>query len=499
VNWQGTLVAPRFSGHIDNENKTLQDGVGFCDANVLPGDLVTLNGCLVDTDCGSGTVCVRSDTAPEQAAGGIPIRGLCVDPNHASERAMTCGPLLETARRYEILEATQSQLTLRPHRDELVRSPLMPCRIAAGSAAGSADGGAPDGGAPDGGDVNGAAGDVAGDCRDPNDATTSVFTCMADPLSGGTHRCLQTCGDPNQPPCRQGHICVDYTVGKFCAEAPPLDTGAFDRCFDQLVTYQVNVGNGYLVSGSSTGVLPQVVTRQAIDPNQTQPVCRLDTSAARNPRQVSRIAVGTSSIPNAPDPTGMVCTDLPAEFVNDASDPARTFTTLPNPDTTAGADAVRLKVLQTTPSPNNPCFFVGGPSSDTLTGNHVRAIFQNTQLRFVMGDLERAPSTPVPIRFDVHGGFSPQTVVQPTTVEISMPARIVLTPVDSQPQNTMPPTDIEAPYLMVVDQRRLGRGQGGGPTRGQLLRINPFGFAATYGYQPWFEDYQHSNSLFPIQ
>ena len=67
------------------------------------------------------------------------------------------------------------------------------------------------------------------------------------------------------------------------------------------------------------------------------------------------------------------------------------------------------------------------------------------------------------------------------------------------PRSLEPLTDIEAPYLMVVDQRRLGRGQGGGPTRGQLLRINPFGYAATYGYQPWFEDFQHSNSLFPIQ
>jgi hypothetical protein len=498
VTWQGTLVAPRFSGHIDNEALTLQDGVGFCDANVLPGDLVTLTGCLVDGDCGSGTVCVRSNTAPEQAAGGIPVRGLCMDPNHASERAMTCGPLLETARRYEITQASPSLLTLRPHRDELVRSPLMQCR----NPVKPADAVAP------GGDVDGGAADVSEDCRDPNDSTTSNFTCIADPLSGGAARCLQTCGGKDQPACRQGHICVDYTdpsdpskTQGFCADGPPLNTSSFDRCFDQLVTYQVNAGNAYLITGSSAGILPQVVNRQPTDPNQTQPVCGLDTNPARNPRQVSRIPVGTSSVAGAPDPTGMLCADLPTVW-NAAGDPTMTtFTTLPAPLTTAhpNADDDRLQVLQKTPSPYNPCFFVGGPSSNSPTGNHVRAIFQNTQLRFVMGDLERAPSTAVPIRFDVHGGFSPQTVVQPTTVEISMPARIVLTPVDSQPQNTTPLTDIEAPYLMVVDQRRLGRGQGGGPTRGQLLRINPFGYAATYGYQPWFEDFQHSNSLFPIQ
>jgi hypothetical protein len=97
-------------------------------------------------------------------------------------------------------------------------------------------------------------------------------------------------------------------------------------------------------------------------------------------------------------------------------------------------------------------------------------------------------------------------VQDPTTVEVSMPARIVLGPVDSLSQVTTgsaAPT-YEAPYLFVVDQRRLGREQGGGPTRGQLLRINPFGYSSTVGsaptgYQPIFEDYNASGGLFPIQ
>ena len=88
-----------------------------------------------------------------------------------------------------------------------------------------------------------------------------------------------------------------------------------------------------------------------------------------------------------------------------------------------------------------------------------------------------------------------------------MPARIVLGPVDSLPQLTtgMPtPPAYEAPYLFVVDQHRLGREQGGGPTRGQLLRINPLGYAVTVGtaptgYQPIFDDYNASGGLFPIQ
>ena len=87
-----------------------------------------------------------------------------------------------------------------------------------------------------------------------------------------------------------------------------------------------------------------------------------------------------------------------------------------------------------------------------------------------------------------------------------MPARIIIGPVDSLAQvttGTPAPTAYEAPYLFVVDQRRLGREQGGGPTRGQLLRINPFGYTSTVGtptgYQPIFEDYNTSGGLFPIQ
>ena len=118
-----------------------------------------------------------------------------------------------------------------------------------------------------------------------------------------------------------------------------------------------------------------------------------------------------------------------------------------------------------------------------------------------MTNLERPPTGTFQIRFDVHGGFQAQTVAIPSTVEVTMPARLVLGPFDSSPQ-TGAGTTSEVPYLFVVDQRRLGRSQGGGPTRGQLLRIHPRGFAISSpvpGAQPWFEDLSHSANLFPIQ
>jgi hypothetical protein len=115
----------------------------------------------------------------------------------------------------------------------------------------------------------------------------------------------------------------------------------------------------------------------------------------------------------------------------------------------------------------------------------------------VLADIERAPASGTNIHFDVHGGFRQQAVVTLSTVEVSAPARIVLGPIDSNRIDTI--TAKAAPFFFVVDQRRLGRGQGGGPTRGQVVRVNPFGLSSSSGFLPVYEDFHASNGLFPIQ
>ena len=67
---------------------------------------------------------------------------------------------------------------------------------------------------------------------------------------------------------------------------------------------------------------------------------------------------------------------------------------------------------------------------------HVRALFQNSQMSFVLANVDRAPTSQFVTSFDVHGGFAPQVVQDPVTLEVSMPARIVLGPVDSLAQVT---------------------------------------------------------------
>jgi hypothetical protein len=116
----------------------------------------------------------------------------------------------------------------------------------------------------------------------------------------------------------------------------------------------------------------------------------------------------------------------------------------------------------------------------------------------VIANLDRGPPAATTLHVDVHGGFRPQAVLNLPTIEISAPARLVLSPIDSNPQAAVLVTK-PAPFFFVVDQRRLGAGQGGGPTRGQIVRVNPFGQATSVGYLPAYEDYSRSGGLFPIQ
>jgi hypothetical protein len=287
--------------------------------------------------------------------------------------------------------------------------------------------------------------------------------------------------------CRAGRMCQ----GGFCVDGPPLDQ--INSCYTQLIPYNVAAGGSYLVSGSVNGTFVNGTT----DANGN---CMPDPN--NPPRVVSRIPLSapmcTNVHPLPDDPN-----DKGAFFdsTNAPIDP----TGKPVPD-----DRQPLNWIKTPLPAPNPCLFVGGRNaSDTdsaATGQerHLRALFQNTQVSFVITNVEWEPSAGLQLQFDVSGGARPQTVAYPPTVEVSAPARIVLGPIDSQPQTTTSsPADFEAPYLFVVDQRRLGRAQGGGPTRGQLVRINPIGFAATIGsvtgVQPIYDDYTRSGGLFPIQ
>jgi hypothetical protein len=506
VTWEGLIVGQRSSGRIALNGGVFLQESNFCSQGVELGDIVTLTGCLRDTDCPLAAKCARDETI-DQVAGGFTVTGLCVSPKVYENR--TCVDLAGTLRRYDVVRARQDELKLEPHLDEVVRSNLTPCRRNANPGTGQGGAGGMGGGA--GGGMGGAGGSMGGaggapaqmftDCQDPTDPDTQDFVCTLDTTTTTT-RCLHPCNDAT--PCRPGRVCLspppegvqntrfpDFGPGLgVCADAPVIDRQV---CFPQYVTYQVNAARSFIVSGGATGVLSPGGREERPDPYDAS-TWKCVPNAPTDLRLVSRIRV------DVPDLAAAKCTQLPPRF---AADPSM----FDNP-TEPPADMIAEELLAVmtpegkAPVGANPCYFIGGPSP-LDTGNragvtHLRARFQNTQIAFMLANFDRAPVTQTTIRFDVHGGARAQTVVSPATAEISMPARIVIGPMDSR-NAAMDEPRFEAPYLFVVDQRRLGRGTGGGATRGQLVRINPVGLDSAKGLLPIVEDFQRSAGLFPIQ
>jgi hypothetical protein len=527
VTWEGPLSGVRNSGHplasdlgltsfpgagpgapLQTDSLFQDGGVNYCATGVVPGDLVTLTGCTDNTQCGLGEECVFGDGV-SSAAAGLTVTGICVDPNRSDAQTALCADFLNSVRRYEIEAASANSLIIRPHLDEIVVSSLKPCHPDIPATATEKE-------SPD-------------TCPDlVNDLTSGNFRCVSSYPGGGTeNRCLMPCTLSSD--CRSGRLCVDFdratTVPPFCArkpdggtsdsgtaddcgctgpncfcaDAPPFDhTGK--ACFDQLVNYQINAGKTFLVVGTQSGI----VTTAPIPGSTLNPGPTCYPNPTPDPRFSFRIPMKGPTCSNPPGMLATIDSRLDPDFYPSITD----------------QNTALVNFVTSPPSPADPCLYLGGPSGGDqiidptapvdptapLPPTHVRALFQNSQLSFVLGNVDRAPSTQFATGFDVHGGFATQVVQDPVTIEVSMPARIVLGPVDSLAQVTTgiaTPT-YEVPYLFVVDQHRLGREQGGGPTRGQLLRINPLGYSVTIGsapvgYQPIFEDYNASGGLFPIQ
>jgi hypothetical protein len=552
VTWEGALIAtPRLSGHVlgispdttglaDPVPQLYDPGSDFCRLGVQPRDLVTLAGCTNDTQCGLGKVCAHG-TEGTQGAGGLAIGGLCLPASGMVAGGTTddkCAALLGTVRRYEVTKARPNTLLLTPHMDELVKPDLRPCTggaAVAGDGGAGVDGGADagDAGAQDGGttDALGDGGDTGGGPADGGDAGTKGMGCgdPADPSTSGFQcfdgRCLDECTEPGKATgCRAGRICINFKTPDtpstgpcgpgdcFCADGPDLRDTTVNAvaCIGELLGYQVNVGRGFLVSGGATGV-PVTETAVTDKDSMNQSVCA--PVANGDPRNAMRISMDAPLCKDADmfDPT------LDSRCNPDAPDscpltPAQRAA-LPDPmdpsyaakwrDLVSPIPQKLLAIARDTAGPN-PCLFNGGPNASDPSSisppSHVHALFRNQEVQFMMTNLEQAPTGTYQIRFDVQGGFKPQYVIIPPTVEVTMPVRLFLGPVDSLPQSGENYVG-EVPYLFVVDQRRLGRTQGGGPTRGQLLRIHPLGYQVPTpkGLQPWYEDFAHSGDTFPIQ
>jgi hypothetical protein len=447
ISWEQALAGTdRTTGQLSaggtaGGTVTLTDvGADFCREGVEPGDIVALVGCNADIDCeplGLATVtptmsCVRLNPLSP---------GLCFTKAEAKDAVLlqTCTRHLGSRRRYEVVEAVRGQLSLRLKLDEVPKPALRPCQTAA-------------------------------DCRpdaahEPNATLGSLgFECLqVNP--GEQMRCVQRCESKgNDRGCRPGHVCEEVGTPDrpltACVEAPPPEA----RCWPRSVRYQVHAGRSFVVAG---GAMPRFETQ--LEQGPVGPLggrCVLD--ATRHPLLSQRIP-------------------LSAPHCNNVGDGA---------DATAAARGHRPAA--DAPSWGNPCLFFGLNGDETATAGvtpveHVKALFENPEIRFVLTNLEQYVGDGAVISFSVSNGFTPLRVLSTGEAGFSLGVRIVAGPMDAATLRNELSADLNfPPYIFVVDQSRTTAFG----SRGQVLRINP---RPTTSYPGGRIDSNITNSTFPIQ
>ncbi len=428
VIWEGALPqATRASGIVrsatDGSAGILDDaGADFCSSGVLPGDVLMFSGCTQDIDCQPD-----DQFTCQVAVSGA--RGMCLPRDGTVSAALIehCAQFMGSRMRYEIAQATPTSLRLQLKLDEVPKTALNPCK-------------------------------QDSDCRpdadheslsigNPDGGGRRAFECIE--VRPQDRRCVQRCDKDSD--CRAGHVCEsvpwtslgdDKVNGLLCVEAPPIDP----RCFPQPMTaYSVRAGHGFMVYGSS---MPSLSTARVSPDGTCQPQVPAD------PSLVARIPL---SAPVCPD-----------SFFSPLTDPASSAKFVQQLSAQSGSNPCLYQGAQ--PDGNTAASSDAGPSGDP----HIRAFFQNPQIRFVMTNLDEYAGDLLDLHFELQYGFVPWTVQIPSyEVMMTMGTRIITGPTQTpeSPVRRNPPTgNISYPYLYVVDQGRSALTPG---SKGQILRINP--------------------------
>jgi hypothetical protein len=468
IEWQGVLPgAARRNGLLGAEPLppapgarvgTLDDvGANFCQAGVEVGDIVTVIGCSLDTDCDR----TRDEMCYRSVPGGP---GVCVPRAMAADeqRMLACRLEFSSRRRYEVKGASRTSLQLGLKLDEVERPAVAPCQLGPGGMAAEDPVCQPD-------PAHAADARISGD---------RGFSCQ--PFSDRP-RCVKPCGgrtdsgavdtDPvtgrqilRDDLCRPGYVCAhvdEAAVGPVCVEAPAPKA----ECLTGEIRYAVQAGRAYRVTTES---LPQFVTQIEETPGGA-----CVPLPNRDRRFTDRIRLDAA-----------LCATSPTE-----STPA------------ALGDFIR----STRPSPTNPCMFRSGntdePGSATATPLPLKALFENPYMSFVVTDIADYVGDAAIITFQVLGGFEPLLVsgTRQGETEIALGTRIITGPIAARGEisgNSIKPTpDIPVPpYLYVIDQGRTLREL----SRGQLLRLNPRPWLNNEYYGGFF-DGSATVTAWPIQ
>jgi hypothetical protein len=320
-------------------------------------------------------------------------------------------------------------------------------------------------------------------CAPATDPSRSGFKCM-NVDDDAELRCVQPCLAAETPSaCRSGRACVDFSHGSFCADAPTIDD-SFAQCLDQLTAYRIGAGNAFVVQGTAPtpyfpGQPDPVTMRCQADPNRRDRIPLFRTTTASVAGTLANVR---QPLPDCDPPLDVRTSSSPDDF------------------NMKFLDRMTTGVSQDIPA---PCLVRASDSNGVpVNGGPSYALFQNRELRFVLANLESYFGDSVQITFDVHGGFQADTVLAPGSVQLDAPARLVVSPIDSQSQASDLSATHELPFLFVVDQRRLSRASlGVGPTRGQVLRVYSRRSTGTNvnNLLPVYDDLTSSGGLWPVQ
>ena len=455
----GTLKSPSAgspAGELDDV------GADFCAKGVLSGDLVVFPGCTADTDC----VPQDSFTCHQPIGGAM---GLCLSKTAPQTVVETCTRFMGSRRRYEVVVAKPTRLTLGLHLDEVPKTALN--RVAATATGDDAE------------CQPTAAHRLSG--TDPGFQWQQVWQ------SETFKRCVKACGyltppvgttpDPDQS-CRPGFVCetLDGSLGprlpgdtkarqgpgRYCVEAPPLDLACWPQPGNR---YHVNVGNSFLISGSS---LPDLKTTTVVNDQ-----CQLDPN--RDPALANRIPL---SAPACATIDGVVSIDY---VTNSSTGTTNTEVALFGQTTPGTPNAPYSPVAPPGPNPclyqdfnyDDPTSIPSTPSAGTADGGTtnrapIKAIFQNSQIRFVLTNLDQYGGDSLTTGLSFIGGFIPATVMVPSyDIALTQPIRIFTGP-DQLPDSPLIANSASHdsyPYVYVLDQGRTALTPS---SRGQIVRIN---------------------------
>jgi len=379
--FRGTLPnSLRATGNIDDAGWAVEDqGQVFCTLGTQPGDIFLIGGCVLDSQCPEGEVCVSDPVAPSG------VTGLCFPKSKAEQKREECFPFLSTLRQYRIVKVYSDRLGLAPAYE--IRN--LP---------GGCD---PAGGAAEDDRCNAAA---PTDMPSP-DLATRRYACEPVPWpTAHAGECVRRCG--GDLACGEGYTC---DANGRCVAGPAL-TAEAKACVGEYVNYALQVGDGYLVSGNVggspvTGFLHRIVPAEEPDASGHIPcVDTLDSEQDEAARAQLRLIQGRIQL-------------MPPPCVNS---PPSDWPPDPNPCRIDGYDEeYRYKE---------------GSSETVRDGRAIKVFFANTVVNvgFFLGRLDEAgkpvvfppPSTNYYLQVDVGGWFQPYTI----TASSFLPETIVAAP-----------------------------------------------------------------------